>query len=212
MTIAFKTHQTIEFIGDSVTDCGCRYPFYKPLGNGYVRYIHHLLQSSYPKMQLKIINKGHSGHRITNLKTRWTQDVVDINPDWLFIFIGINDTYHFILDDLKEDVGVSNFSNIYHQLIDEVLNKTQSHLRLVSPFLAENDLTEPFRKKLFDYQKSIDQLGEKFNIPVIQIQPAFDCAMLSKPFDYWTLDRVHPTEAGHMLIALTILKACGFSL
>jgi hypothetical protein len=46
---------------------------------------------------------------------------------------------------------------------------------------------------------------------VIHLQPTFDWAMLSQPPEHWILDRVHPTEVGHMLIALTALRACGFS-
>jgi hypothetical protein len=53
--------------------------------------------------------------------------------------------------------------------------------------------------------------GKEFDLPVIHLQPTFDWAMLSQPPEHWILDRVHPTEVGHMLIALTALRACGFS-
>jgi hypothetical protein len=62
------------------------------------------------------------------------------------------------------------------------------------------------------YQTAIDEIGEEHTLPVIHLQPAYDWAMLSKPSAYWTVDRVHPTEIGNMLIALTVLRACGFSL
>lgn len=212
MTLIFKAKERIEFIGDSITDCSRMEKPYAPLGNGYVRHIHLLLQTGYPELQLKLINMGISGDRVTNLKSRWKSDVLDLNPDWLFIYIGVNDVWRFFEGDREEAVDLPEFENIYRQLINGTRSQTQAQIRLISPFLGEKDPSDSFRKKLAQYQGVIDKLGEGFNLPVIHLQPSFDWAMLSKPPDYWTMDRVHPTEAGHMLIALTILRACGFSL
>ena len=90
MTLLFKAKQTIEFIGDSITDCGRRDPTLSPLGDGYVRLIHDLLQAGYPELRLNVINKGISGNTVLDLKSRWRSDVLEISPDWLFIFIGVN--------------------------------------------------------------------------------------------------------------------------
>jgi lysophospholipase L1-like esterase len=212
MTLIFKPKQTIEFIGDSITDSNRREPESEPLGNGYVRDIHSLLQANYPELDLKIINKGINGDRTLELKARWKQDVLEINPDWLFIYIGINDVWRFFEFDRSEAVPLQDFEHIYRQCLTGAKTNTQAEIRLVSPFLAEKDPDDPFKKKLELYQAAVDQLGEEFALPVIHLQPAFDWAMLSKPSSYWTSDRVHPTEVGHMLIALTILRACGFRL
>lgn len=212
MTLIFKAHQTIEFIGDSITDCGRREPPHQPLGDGYVRVIHNLLQGGYPELDLKVVNKGISGDRVPDLQARWQEDVVAINPDWLFIYIGINDVWRFFEFERSEAVPLADFERTYRQILTETVSKTQSNLRLISPYLAEKDAEDPFRKKLGDYQEVVDELGEAFYLPVIHLQPALDWAMLSQPADYWTADRVHPTEAGHTLIALTILRACRFTL
>ena len=212
MSLIFKAHQTIEFIGDSITDSDRTLPGTAPLGIGYVRAIHTLLQAGYPELQLNIINKGINGDRTVDLVNRWNQDVVEVNPDWLFIYIGINDIWRKYSSNPEETVFLPDFTANYTHCIESAINNTQSQIRLISPFLAETNLDNPFRKDLADYQDVVDQLGEKYTIPVIHLQPGFDWAMLSKPFDYWTNDQVHPTEIGHMLIALTILRACGFSL
>ncbi len=212
MTLIFKAKQTIEFIGDSITDCGRTEKDLAPLGNGYVCQINHLLCAGYPELQLKVINKGISGDRVTSLKSRWKADVLEVNPDWLFIYIGVNDVWRYFEGDREEAVDLPEFENIYRQLINSARSGTQAKIRLISPFLGEKDPDDPFRKKLSRYQAVIDKLGEAFDTPVIHLQQAFDWAMLSQPPKYWTLDRVHPTEVGHMLIALTVLRACGFSL
>jgi lysophospholipase L1-like esterase len=212
MNLVFKAKDVIEFIGDSITDADHLTPSYEPYGNGYVRYIHHLLQTGYPELKLKVLNKGISGDRVTNLKNRWKSDVLDVNPNWLFIYIGINDVWRYFEGDREEAVALPEFENTYRQLINGARTNTQAQIRLVSPFLAEDDAKDSFRVKLSSYQDAIDNLGKGFNIPVIHLQPAFDWAMLSEPSSHWATDRVHPTEVGHMLIALTILRACGYRL
>ncbi len=212
MTLIFKAKETLEFIGDSITDCGRMDPVFAPLGNGYVRHIHSLLQARYPELQLEIINKGVSGDRITSLRSRWESDVLDVRPDWLFIFIGVNDVWRFFEGSRDEAVNLPEFKTVYRPLIISARNNNIPQMRLISPYLGETDPSDSFKAKLTEYQDVIDRLGEEFNLPVIQLQPAFDRAMFSKPPAYWTVDRVHPTDVGHVLIALTILKACGFSL
>jgi lysophospholipase L1-like esterase len=212
MSLIFKPKETIEFIGDSITDCGRREPELAPLGDGYVRDINNLLQAGYPELKLKVLNYGISGDRATNLRPRWKSDVLEVKPDWLFIYIGINDVWRYFEGDPSEAVDLPEFECILGQLIQDTLTKTESQIRLISPFLAETNHEDTFRMKLSNYQASIDRLGEALNIPVIHLQPAFDWAMLSKPSSDLSTDRVHPTGIGHMLIALTILRACGFSL
>ena len=211
MTLLFKPKRVIEFIGDSITDCDRRMPEHAPLGSGYVREIHRLLQAGYPELNLTLINKGISGDRITNLAKRWEADAINIAPDWLFVYIGINDVWRSFEGAVEEAVDLPDFITFYHRLINETQIKLpDTQIRLVSPFLGEKDVSDPFRRKLFDYQRAIDEIGDATGVPVIHLQPAFDWAMLSKPAGFWTTDRVHPTSEGHMLIALTILRACGF--
>ncbi len=212
MTLIFKPKSLIEFIGNSITDSHRTDPAHQPLGNGYVQNIHLLLQTGYPELQLKIINRGVSGDRVTSLEARWKTDVLEVNPDYLFINIGINDVWRFFVGPQEEALALPKFENIYRQLINNAKAHIQAQIILVSPYLAVNDPSDPFRKRLAAYQQTIDHLGDAFDLAVIHLQPAFDWAMLSKPSPYWTADRVHPTPEGNMLIALTILRAAGFSL
>ena len=212
MTLIFKPNEVILFIGDSITDCDRRSPAYAPLGYGYVYNIHCLLRSVYPQLDLTIINKGISGDRITDLRDRWQTDVIDNPPDWLFIYVGINDVWRFFEGDPEEGVNLDKFSDTYRQLIKAVLSNITVNIQLIAPFLAESNPEDPFRSRLARYQVAIDDLGRSFNLPVIHLQPTFDRAMQVKPSNYWTSDRVHPTEEGHMLIALSILNTCQFEL
>lgn len=212
MTLIFKARQTIEFIGDSITDFYRTTPEFAPLGTGYVKAIHNLLQAGYPELKLSVLNKGVSGNRVTSLEARWEDEVLAVNPDWLFIYIGVNDVWRKFEGDPGEAVSLPDFTASYRRCLKRTQETLKTKIRLISPFLAEANQDDPFRQELTQYQIAIDTLGEEFSLPVIHLQPAFDWAMLSNPSDYWTVDRVHPTEVGNMLIALTILRTCGFRL
>ena len=93
--LCVESGQTILFIGDSITDCGRRGDA-APLGNGYVRFFSELVMAYYPERDIRYINTGIGGNRITNLKARWEEDALAHKPDWLSVKIGINDLHSFL--------------------------------------------------------------------------------------------------------------------
>ena len=82
-------------IGDSITDCGRARPVAEgnEVGNGYVSQINALLGALYPADGIRVFNMGVNGNTVRDLKARWRKDVLDQQPEWLVIFIGINDVY-----------------------------------------------------------------------------------------------------------------------
>jgi phospholipase/lecithinase/hemolysin len=55
-------------------------------------------------------------------------------------------------------------------------------------------------------QAAVDRLGAKYHLPVIHYQEAFDDALNKAPAAYWSWDGVHPTYAGHGLMARVWLR------
>jgi len=90
MKMTLKDHDTIVFFGDSITELGV-----KP--NGYVSIIRDSLDSKYDEMNIKIIGAGISGHKVPDLQARLDRDVLSKNPTKIFIYIGINDVWHYDL-------------------------------------------------------------------------------------------------------------------
>ena len=89
MSFRIKSGERFVFIGDSITDCGRRMEF-APLGNGYVSMVVNLVTAKYPERRIRWINKGISGDTVQGLVERWTEDVVNEEPNWVSIAIGIN--------------------------------------------------------------------------------------------------------------------------
>lgn len=82
----------ILFQGDSITDAGRDRSDIHNLGHGYPLYSAENIKAAFPATDFEFINLGISGNRAENLRDRWTEDAIDINPDVISILIGVNDT------------------------------------------------------------------------------------------------------------------------
>ena len=103
----FENGDKIVFAGDSVTDMGSTNPFgeamFEGLGTGYVRILDSMFSAYYPEMNIRVVNSGISGNTSEDLLERFDRDVLDKNPDWCSICIGINDVWRqFDVPSIKE--------------------------------------------------------------------------------------------------------------
>jgi len=82
------------FIGDSITDCGWKTDP-EQLGQGYVSHPPRLPLRQIPRIRANRSSTAASGgNKIPDLPKRWQSDVLDLRPDVLSIYIGINDVWH----------------------------------------------------------------------------------------------------------------------
>lgn len=88
-----KKNSLILFQGDSITEWGRNYADSNDLGTGYAMMCSAWIKSLYPELDLRFLNRGVSGNRVIDLKKRWQQDCIDLQPDVISILIGINDTW-----------------------------------------------------------------------------------------------------------------------
>jgi lysophospholipase L1-like esterase len=97
MALQLASGSKLVMIGDSITDCGRSRPvgegLFDAIGKGYVAYVDALLGAAYPERQIRVVNMGCSGNTVRDLAARWQTDVLDLQPDWLSIMIGINDVW-----------------------------------------------------------------------------------------------------------------------
>lgn len=197
----------ILFQGDSITDCGRSRDNDGYLGCGYPRLVQSALGFEAPE-EYEFINRGISGNRIVDLYARIKADVINLKPDYLSIYIGVNDVWHEL--GRQNGVATPKFEKIYSMLIEEIEEACpDTKIFLIAPFVLKGNGTynaddtsfyEAFVKDVNEKIGAVKKVGEKFNLPVIELQPAFDEALKSAPDGYWTADGVHPTAMGHELI------------
>lgn len=199
------------FIGDSITDVGRKADVLDGLGRGYVRLIRDWLASQDAVNAPLIVNRGISGNKITDLSERWERDVIASDPQMLSIMVGVNDVWHGLVPDWRPGVALEDFVSIYQDL----LKRTRMSLPRCKVVLCEPTVIEPAREpagneQLKPYVAAVSALTEEFKDIVVAVAPmhrAFLDAIAARPDIDWTDDGVHPTSAGHMLIARTWLTA-----
>ena len=135
--LCFDAGEKIVFIGDSITDCGRRTQEYGPHGRGYVSLVRALLHARYPAHSLTIANRGIGGNTIRDLAARWQEDVLDEEPDWLSVKIGINDVGRLILGLLADHVTLDEYEATYRRLLQQTPAVTNGKLILMEPYVIE---------------------------------------------------------------------------
>ncbi len=204
---------TILFQGDSITDCGrstcggAGYPVDYNMGPGYPGLIASFLQGEYPERNYQIFNRGISGNRIVDLYARWKIDALNLEPDILSIFIGINDVGHEI--SRQNGVEAERFDKIYRMMLDWTFEKNpELKLIIMEPFVLpfdENDdlwLPETARR-----QQIVKKIAADYDAAFVPVQSIFNAALERAPHGHWMADRLHPRAAGHHLLAKAWLDA-----
>jgi lysophospholipase L1-like esterase len=175
-----------------------------------VRIVRDHLYAKDPPAAPRVLNRGISGNKIPDLQTRWQRDVLDLRPDILSIYIGINDVWHGLKPD-RVGCSIDDFVAGYR----DVLNQTRSALPAVTLVLCEPSvlwLDDPpdANARLKPYIHAVHGLARDFAAAaIVPLHRAFEHARAARPDVAWTTDGVHPTSAGHMLIARTWLAATG---
>ncbi|MFF3782087.1 SGNH/GDSL hydrolase family protein [Streptomyces sp. NPDC001933] len=206
-----KETDTLLFIGDSITDAGRDRTDSASLGSGYVHEIARTLHdraSGGPGPA--VVNKGLNGNRVYDLEARWTTDVIDLRPTVVTVKIGINDTWR------RYDRGimspVDEFEACLDRLLADTARKLSARLVVITPFLlpvtAEQedwfeDLT-PRTEAVLRAATANDAQLVRADLALRRAAEQHEAAELAR-------DGVHPSPAGHRIIADAWLDAVGFA-
>ena len=83
----------ILFMGDSITDAMRDREADDYLGAGYASMVAGELGYKEP-YAYQFVNRGISGNRIIDLHARIRCDMINLQPDYISILIGVNDVWH----------------------------------------------------------------------------------------------------------------------
>ncbi len=201
-----KNNDIILFQGNSITDAGRKYSQPDDMGWGYATIAAGLFAASHPEINAKFLNRGISGNRAINLKERWQEDCIDLNPTIISIMIGINDCWRRY--DSNDLTTAEDFEKYYKYILDEIKDKLTAKLILIEPFvLPYPDDRKQWREDLDPKIEIVNNLAKKFKTVLVPLDKIMNKASKIKSPDFWTGDGVHPTHAGHSLIAKSWLEA-----
>lgn len=208
MKVRIKKGEVVLFQGDSITDAGRDREKPNDLGNGYALMAAALFSSAYPELQVRFLNRGVGGNRTKDLLDRWDADCLELRPDWVSICIGINNTWRRY--SRKDPTTAEQFEQEYRQLLVRTKERSGAGLILLEPFvLPVPDDRKAWREDLDPKIAVVRELAREFGALFVPLDGLFaQASMLAPPAD-WAPDGIHPTPAGHALIAKAWLKALG---
>ena len=213
---SLKKGGVILFQGDSITDAGrdrkaegsANDP--KMLGRGYPFHLAGGLLADHPDLGLKIYNRGISGNKVPDLEARWQADCLDLKPSLLSILIGVNDLWH------KLDGRYHGTPEIYRDGFAALIERTRKALpdlvlAICEPFVLRCGAVNDGWFPEFETRRAFaEEVARKAGAIWVPFQKTFDAAVAAgtRP-EYWAADGVHPTQAGHALLAKTWRQCVG---
>ncbi|MEP6894018.1 MAG: SGNH/GDSL hydrolase family protein [Chloroflexota bacterium] len=208
MELFIENNAVVLFQGDSVTDAEHNREDDSDLGRGYAMITAAWFSALYPGKAVRFLNRGIGGDRVRDLQERWKRDCLPIAPTWVSILIGVNDTWRRF--DSNEITTPQEFEASYRAILEDTVRFTEARLILCEPFLL------PVLDGQADWRSDLDpkieitrQLAREFGTICLPLDDIFTQAAKLRPAVFWLRDGVHPTAAGHALIAQNWLKAVG---
>ncbi|WYP26318.1 SGNH/GDSL hydrolase family protein [Alkalihalobacillus sp. FSL W8-0930] len=201
-----KQDDTFVLIGDSITENG-RFEDPQGIGIGYAALIHDYLMVKHPELHLAIYNRGISGNRVTDLEDRWQQDVLDLNPNWVSISIGVNDAWSQTKHPDRDQVYPELFEEIYDRLIRYTLEKTNARLILMEPTIIKEELDSEENQTLKPYIEAVHRLAIKYDAILVPTNQVFQTYLEAESNVPVTTDGVHMNSKGDVLMATAWIDA-----
>ena len=207
--------KTILFQGDSITDAQRIRNDADHLGSGYPLIVAGKLGYDRPG-EYRFVNRGVSGNKSVDVAARIKEDIIDVAPDVMSLMVGVNDVWHGI------DYNWWATPEDLERSLSEIIEKTREacpdvKIMLLEPYILPEcstisteekpDKWETFVREVSLRQDITREIAEKYSVPFVPLQSKFDEAVSINGVKPFSEDGVHPTPAGHMLIAKAWLEA-----
>ena len=214
MVSCTSSNKKVVFLGDSITQNAV---INSDKFKGFIS-----LLGENVDQNIELIGKGIGGDKVSDLLTRYRDDVIKLNPDMVFIYIGINDVWH------KYDYGTGTDIDLYEnglrQIITDlkengvevilctptVIGENKGEFTLVNQF-KDIETMEIMNNDLDDYSDVIRKLSREFDTKLLDLRKIFmqyisENNPENKSKGVLTSDGVHLNNIGSKLIADEMIK------
>jgi lysophospholipase L1-like esterase len=208
-----KKGDKIIFLGDSITDGG-RQP------KGYCTLVQKAIEAKMPDAGITFVNAGISGNKVPDVQGRLQKDVLDKKPTLVFIYIGINDVWHWnkqadgtLAGGTPKDKYEAGLKEVIGKIKDAgacVILCTPSVIGEKAPGTNERD------KMLDEYSDISRAVAKETGVQLVDLHKAFqDYERANNKEDkdrgVLTTDSCHLSDAGNQLVADQMLAALGLA-
>jgi lysophospholipase L1-like esterase len=190
-----KKGEAIAFFGDSITAAGAR-------KGGYCKLLAEAIAAAHPKLEVKPIYAGISGHKVPNLQGRLDRDVLSKNPTVVFIYIGINDVWHG-----KNGTPKDKFDAGLRDLIKKISDAGATIVLATPSVIGEKtDGSNKLDGLLDEYAEISRKVAKDTGVTMCDLRAGFINRLKeinpdNKPRGLLTGDTVHLNAAGNQFVA-----------
>lgn len=192
----------VVFFGDSITELGVQ-------PGGYIDRMRNTLREK-NATNFQLIGAGISGNKVYDLYLRLEDDVLRQQPDWVFVYVGVNDVWH------KKTHGTGTDPDKFEKFYIALIRKMQAQgiqVALCTPAVigektaSKNELDTDLDK----FAQIIRKLSAQYGLPLCDLRRIFlehlaHVNKENKEKGILTNDGVHLSEAGNQLVAEQMLK------
>ena len=202
----------IVFLGDSITQQA------EDFEDGFIS----LIRQNLIQDKFELVGKGIGGNKVSDLLTRYKSDVIDLDPDIVFIYIGINDVWH------KYDFGTGSDIDLYEKGLRTIISDIKSlgsKIVLCTPtVIGENtgdfvlgnqfkdvETMEKMNGDLDTFSEVVRKLSNEYGTELLDLRKIFMDYLAENNINndaagILTTDGVHLNEQGNKLIADQMIK------
>ncbi|MCX6149625.1 MAG: SGNH/GDSL hydrolase family protein [Ignavibacteriales bacterium] len=202
-SISLKKNDRIIFFGDSITQLGVN-------PGGYITIIRDSIAFKYKELGIEIIGAGISGNKVTDLIARLGKDVLSKKPTIVFIYIGINDVWHF-------DLGIGGTTKDKYEeglkfLISKIIENGARVILCTPSVVGErSDSLNKLDKMLNEYSDISRKVAKETNTTLCDLREEFiQYEVIHNPKQLHegilTYDGVHLSADGNKFVALEMMK------
>lgn len=195
--IDIQNGEKVAFLGDSITQLGGNtWPF-----TGFIFLVQEGLKTK--GVTISTVRAGISGHHSRQMLARQKRDVLDKKPQWMFLCTGANDVaFKIPLEEFKKNIA---------RMVE---NARKANIKVVLMTSVPRENSQKANKKLYAYNAFTISYAKANKVPLIDLNKALDETYKKEPFvsikaPRLSYDGIHLNGFGHVVVAETILRACG---
>ena len=184
----------VVFFGDSLTEG-------KP-GAAYLDALARRTASDRRMQDVELVNAGIGGDTVLNLARRMERDVVPLAPDWVVVFVGVNDATTFLLrrslptlqrsrtlryfveyKGVRRAITPERYQTGLRVLVDGLRARTGARVSLCTPATSGESLRSRAWRVLSRYAEAARWVASERECPLIDVHAAFarELATLPEP-------------------------------
>ncbi|HDP81099.1 MAG TPA: hypothetical protein ENN21_09700 [Spirochaetes bacterium] len=184
------TSVTIAALGDSLTQGWM-------VRRGYLDFLEELIREKYPAARFSILNRGIPGDTAHGGLVRVRYDVIEQNPDLVFIQFALNDAF--------TGYTPKEFGNSISEIIEEIASSSDAEIVLITSVCLGNSREDSYVNQ---YYGQLEKTATEKRLPLVKVHKYWK-RKIAEGVEFRKLvqaDMVHPTVLGYQLMAEAIMQ------